>query len=233
MRGAARSATGSTVAHDPYGSTMTGPELIELRPTAMAAGGDAIAREASGRVVFVRGALPGELVVARMVEERDYARAVVERVVDASPGRVEPPCPYVAAGCGGCGWQHIEPAEQRALKRRIVEEALTRTGGVAGAVVVDGPELPTGASAPPCGWRSPTVGPASGLRSHDVVPVDDCLVAHPALAELIAEARFPGADEVTLRCGVATGERLGPGRPRGRRGRRRPPADVRRDRTRG
>jgi len=189
---------------------MTGPELIELRPTTMAAGGEAVAREPSGRVVFVRGALPGEAVVARMVEERDrYARAVVERVDDASPSRVEPPCPYVAAGCGGCSWQHIAPAEQRALKRQIATDALTRAGGVAGAAVVDGPGLHTE------GFRTTvrlavTDGRAGyrRLRSHEVVPVDACLVAHPALASLIADARFPGADEVVLRCSAATGERL-------------------------
>jgi 23S rRNA (uracil1939-C5)-methyltransferase len=189
---------------------MTGPELVALRPTAMAAGGEAVARQASGRVVFVRGALPGEAVVARMVEERDrYARAVVERVEEASPGRVEPPCPYVAAGCGGCSWQHIAPAEQRALKHQIAEDALTRAGGVAGAVIVDGPDLPTD------GFRTTvrlavTNGRAGyrRLHSHEVVLVDSCLVAHPALASLIADARFPGAEEVVLRCSAATGERL-------------------------
>jgi 23S rRNA (uracil1939-C5)-methyltransferase len=189
---------------------MTGPELIELRPTAMAAGGEAVAREPSGRVVFVRGALPGEAVVARIVEERGrYARAIVQRVDDASPSRVEPPCPYVAAGCGGCSWQHIAPAEQRALKRQIATDALTRAGGVAGAAVVDGPGLHTE------GFRTTvrlavTDGRAGyrRLRSHEVVPVDACLVAHPALASLIADARFPGADEVVLRCSAATGERL-------------------------
>src|SRR6476659_2982197 len=189
---------------------MTGVELVALRPTAMAAGGEAVAREASGRVVFVRGALPGEAVVARIVEERHrYARAVVERVDEPAPGRVEPPCPYVAAGCGGCSWQHIAPAEQRAFKRQIAEDALTRAGGVAGAIAVDGPELPTdrfrttvrlAVTDGRAGYRRP--------RSHDVVPVDACLVAHPALASLIAVARFPGAEEVVLRCSAATGDRL-------------------------
>ena len=80
---------------------------------------------------------------------------------------------------------------------------------MAGAVVVDGPELPTD------GFRTTvrlavTDGRAGyrRLRSHDVVPVDACLVAHPALASLIADARFPGAEEVVLRCSAATGERL-------------------------
>jgi tRNA/tmRNA/rRNA uracil-C5-methylase (TrmA/RlmC/RlmD family) len=189
---------------------MSGPELVALRPRAMAAGGEAVAREPSGRVVFVRGALPGEAVVARMVEERGrYARAVVERVEEAAPGRVEPPCPYVAAGCGGCSWQHIAPAEQRALKRQIALDALTRAGRVTAAAVVDGPELPTEAFRTTV--RLAVTDGRAGyrrLRSHDVVPVDVCLVAHPALTSLISEARFPGAEEVVLRCSAATGERL-------------------------
>src|SRR5262245_24309910 len=122
---------------------MTGPELVALRPTSIAAGGEAVARDASGRVVFVRGALPGEDVLARVVDERDrFARAVVERIEEASPARVEPPCPFVGEGCGGCTWQHVAVAEQRALKRRIAEDALVRLGRVDEPVVVDGPGLP-------------------------------------------------------------------------------------------
>src|SRR4029079_16810627 len=45
-------------------------------------------------------------------------------------------------------------------------------------------------------------------RSHASVPIDDCLVAHPLLVPLITEARYPLADEVLLRCGSRSGERL-------------------------
>ncbi|HEY8093843.1 MAG TPA: TRAM domain-containing protein [Acidimicrobiales bacterium] len=186
------------------------PETVELRPHGMAAGGEAVAREGSGRVVFVRGALPGETVRVRMVDERDrFARAVVEEVVEPVAGRVEPPCEYVAAGCGGCSWQHIAPDVQRALKRQIVLDALERVGRVDRPVVELGPELAVH------GFRT-TVRLAvidhrlgyRQARSHDVVPVARCLVAHPALEEIIRDARFPGADEVTLRCSAASGERL-------------------------
>ena len=82
-------------------------ELV-LTPTAMAAGGDALARDGDGRVVFVAGALPGERVAARLTETRhDFARAVAVDVLDPSPDRVAPPCPTLAAGCGGCTWQHV------------------------------------------------------------------------------------------------------------------------------
>jgi 23S rRNA (uracil1939-C5)-methyltransferase len=184
---------------------------VELRTTAMAAGGDAVARDESGRVVFVRGALPDETVRVQLVDERaKHARAVVEAVHEPSPFRREPPCPYVAAGCGGCGWQHVALEEQRRLKRGIVVEALERIGRVADADVVDGPELAA------TGFRTTVrmlVTRAGHLgyrrsRSHSPVAVDHCLVAHPRLQELMTSGRFPGAREVVLRCSAATGERV-------------------------
>ncbi|MGV3759067.1 MAG: TRAM domain-containing protein, partial [Actinomycetota bacterium] len=72
---------------------------IELDVTAVVAGGDGLARDQDGRVVFVAGALPGERVAAEVTERRkDFARARVARVLQASTDRVEPPCPFVAAG---------------------------------------------------------------------------------------------------------------------------------------
>jgi 23S rRNA (uracil1939-C5)-methyltransferase len=161
-------------------------------------------------VVFVTGALPGELVRATIVAEwRDYARGVVDEVVDPSPARTVPPCAFHAAGCGGCAWQHIDGEAQRELKRTIVAEALARTGRLPDA------DIRFGTALAPWGFRT-TVrmaveGDRLGFRAaqrHDVVPVDACLVAHPLLADVIAETRAPGATEVTLRCGVGSGERL-------------------------
>lgn len=182
---------------------------VELRAERIAAGGDAIAREEGGRVVFVPGALPGELVRATVVEERtDFARAHLDEVLDPSPARVEPPCPFVARGCGGCSWQHVRPEAQPALKVAIVAEALARTGGLREARVEAGPTLA------PSGFRTTLRLAVDGrgrtgfraAKSHGLVHVDPCLVAHPLLADLL-DVAFPGAREVTLRCAVATGER--------------------------
>lgn len=203
-------------------------ETVELEPTGVAAGGDAIARDAEGRVVFVTGALPGERVTARVVDRRkDFARARVVDVLTASEDRVEPPCPHVAEGCGGCQWQHVAPHAQASLKRQIVEDALRRSGGIA-----EPPVRRTVRRVASAGYRT-TVRAATlpdgrlGLRrhhSHDVVPLDSCVVAHPALEELLAEGRFPGSREVTLRVGVATGDRLAICHPRF--GKVRVPPDV-------
>ena len=189
---------------------MTGP-ADPLRIGDVAVGGDGVAREASGRVVFVEGALPGELVRVEMVaERRDHARAVVVDVVEPAPGRVAPPCPYVAAGCGGCGWQHATVAAQRDLRAGMVAEALTRLGGI------DGPRVDPGPTLPATGYRTTLRGVADAegrfaLRRrhrHDLVAVPGCLVAHPRLAEVAAEGRFPPGATVTIRVGARTGDRM-------------------------
>lgn len=180
---------------------------VELTTTAVAAGGDAVARDADGKVAFVTGALPGERVLAEITEQRhDFNRAVAVEILDAAPGRVSPPCPHVARGCGGCAWQHVELSTQRDLKIDIVTDALRRIGRIAEPDVRHGPHLPAD------GFRT-TIRLANGTgfhhaRSHDVVDIDSCLVAHPLLQDLLGKVTMHGGTEVTLRCGARTGDRL-------------------------
>ncbi|HEY8533236.1 MAG TPA: TRAM domain-containing protein [Micromonospora sp.] len=185
-------------------------ERVELTVGAVAHGGHCVARLADGPVVFVRHALPGERVVARVTEvRRGWLRAEAVRVLDASPDRVEPPCPYARpGGCGGCDLQHVAPAAQLAWKTAVLREQLERIGGLAHeevAALAPGVEpLPGG----PLGWRSrvryavDTAGRA-GLRkhrSHEVVPIDRCRIAHPAIQRVPVLSgsgrRWPGTDEV-------------------------------------
>ena len=182
---------------------------VDFTLTGVVAGGDALAREASGRVVFVRGGLPGEQVRATIVEQKkDFARADLLEVVTPSPFRISLPCAHARAGCGGCGWMHSSVAGQRSMKQAIVVDALRRTGGIAEPVVALGPELPSQ------GFRTSLRMVVTGdrlafrqARSHQTVIIDECMVAHPLLHEIIAEGRFPKADEVSLRVGVSSGER--------------------------
>jgi 23S rRNA (uracil1939-C5)-methyltransferase len=183
-------------------------EELVLDVTAVVAGGDGLARDADGRVTFVAGALPGERVrVAVHERKRDFARGRVVEVLAPSPDRVAPPCPGVVAGCGGCDWQHVAPEAQRRLKAAVVTDALRRQAKVDVDVGL-GPVLPA------TGYRTTLRGMAVAGRfgfrrraSHDVVAADPCLVAHPLLAELVADGRFPEG-EVVLRAGARTGERL-------------------------
>jgi len=142
---------------------------------------------------------------------RDYARAAVVEVLEASPARVSPPCPHVARGCGGCPWQHVAVADGAALKRTMITDALRRIAHLEGVEVTAAP-----ATVPLRGYRTsarPAVQPdgrAAYRRRHGrgLVWVDSCLVTHPLLEELLTSSRFPGASEVVLRVGARTGERL-------------------------
>lgn len=190
-------------------------ERVEIDVTAVVAGGDGLGRHADGRVVLVRGALPGERVTAVVTKaEKRLLRADVDEVVVAAPARVAPPCPRVADGCGGCGWQHVAPDAQPALKAAIAADALRRIGRLEPPAIDLGPRLD------PTGYRT-TVRAAvddegrAGFRrhhTHDLVVVGDteagCLVAHPLVDEVVRAAAFPGAGEVVVRAGAATGERL-------------------------
>ncbi|GAC1536303.1 MAG: class I SAM-dependent RNA methyltransferase [Acidimicrobiales bacterium] len=190
----------------------------------IAAGGDGIGHLGDGRVVFGEGALPGERVVLRIVDSRkDFARGVALEILEASPVRVDPPCPHLGRGCGGCTWQHVRPGDQPELKAMIVRDALRRIAKLPTVPVTPAPA--ERGRVPAEGYRTSVRLAVSGdgrpayrqRHSRRLVPVDSCGVSHPLLTELIADARFPGAQSVGLRVSVATGQRMAsPDRLRGR-----------------
>ena len=172
----------------------------ELEVGEVAHGGHCVARW-DGRVVFVRHSLPGERVRVRITEGdagSRFLRGDAVEVLDPAPGRVPPPCPYAGQGrCGGCDFQHVRPARQRELLGTVVAEQLRRLGGVERSVTV----LPVEPAA--LGWRTRmgwAVGPDGevGLRrhrSHEVEPVDVCLIAHPDTPAVGREPR-PGVRRI-------------------------------------
>lgn len=193
---------------------------FEVTVGPIAHGGHCVARH-EGRVVFVRHSLPGERVVVRVTEDRHpgYCRADAVDVLEAHPERVERPCPHSGPGrCGGCDWQHVAPAEQRRLKAAVVREQLTRLAGLGQDPVVRDlvvEELPGG----PLRWRSRArfAVDRHGLpglrrhRSHDVLPLDDCLITVEPAAHAVLSRRWPGAGAVDVSvdsAGVVTTTRL-------------------------
>lgn len=109
----------------------TDAETVELTLGEPAHGGACVAREDSGRVVFVRHGLPGERVRARLTSARNtLAWAEVEEVLDASPDRV--PSVWPEAGPGGVGGgelAHVRPSAQRRWKEQVLRGQLRRVGG--------------------------------------------------------------------------------------------------------
>src|SRR5437667_4554295 len=104
-------------------------ESLELTIDDLAFGGEGVGR-VEGYVLFVRGAVPGDRVLVKVVEARSrFGRAVIESLVSPSPDRVEAPCPYFGR-CGGCRLQHIAYPAQLAYKTKQVADCLERLGGL-------------------------------------------------------------------------------------------------------
>lgn len=181
---------------------------IDVRVEKVVAEGDGLGRMPDGRVVFVEGALPGEVVSVEIVKQsRDYARGRVVRILEAHPQRVEPPCPNVARGCGGCDLQHAAPDLQREIKVGIVRESLERLGRIVDPdvrlVAVDLPSERARTTLRVAAGRTGGVG-FRRRRSHDVVEIEKCLVAHPAIENVLGALRVD--DEVMIRVSASTGE---------------------------
>ena len=106
--------------------------MIDLDITALAAGGDGVARDDNGRVTFVpRTAVGDRARVTLLEEKKSFARGELVELVTPSADRVAPPCEYFLAGCGGCAWQHVARPAQLAAKQAIVVGALRKLEGLA------------------------------------------------------------------------------------------------------
>ncbi|HEV3068275.1 MAG TPA: TRAM domain-containing protein [Streptosporangiaceae bacterium] len=193
---------------------VTTVEVLDLEVSGVAHGGWCVARDSGGRVVFVRHALPGERVRARVTDATaSFARAEAIEVLRASPDRVEPRCPHARpGGCGGCDWQHADLAAQRRLKAEVIGEQLRRIAGLDREVTVE----PVAGDDDGLGWRTRvrfSVGPggAAGLlahRSHQVVEVGDCPIAHPLVrARAVTGRSWAPARSVEVVVSPASGER--------------------------
>lgn len=160
---------------------------------------DPLVEPVETRVVFVRHALPGERVVVEITEGTEgdrFWRGDAVEILESAPGRVTAPCPYAGpAKCGGCDFQHVAPGTQRELKAAVLREQLLRLARLDPAdplldtpveAVPGDPDAPDGLR-----WRTRqsyarTRDGARAMRlhrSHDVIPVDDCLIARPDARE--------------------------------------------------
>jgi tRNA/tmRNA/rRNA uracil-C5-methylase (TrmA/RlmC/RlmD family) len=130
-----------------------------------------------------------------------------------SPDRVQPPCPHARpGGCGGCDWQHAGLAAQRALKAEVIRQQLRRIAGLDHHVTVE----PLDGAGDGLGWRTRVRfavrrDGAVGLRkhrSHDIIDIGDCPIAHPLVTGAgVTRRRWPGATSVEVAVAAATGQR--------------------------
>lgn len=185
---------------------------MQLTPERLVAGGDALARDADGRVVFVEGGLPGETVEVEVdTAKKDFARARILEIIEKSPLRDSPSCAHRRAGCGGCDWMHFQPAAQHDAKVEIVRESLRRIGRLDADLVER--IVVAGGAVSPFGYRTTirVVGGPDGTigfreqGSDAVVGVTSCPVAESKLSRLMAVLEADDGAELTLRTSVATG----------------------------
>jgi 23S rRNA (uracil1939-C5)-methyltransferase len=188
------------------------PATVQL--TAMAHGGAALGR-IDRKAVFVPYALPGERVRIAITDDRGrYAFARVLDVLEPSPSRVEPPCPYFGiSGCGGCQWQHIDYATQVQLKADVLADQLSRIGGIEDALVLS-------PLADSTGWEyrnrarfHPAGDAGLGYRKvggEEVVAVRECPVLRPMLNDTYAalDIDLEGLRSLTLRAGATLDDQL-------------------------
>ncbi|MBV8630922.1 MAG: 23S rRNA (uracil(1939)-C(5))-methyltransferase RlmD [Silvibacterium sp.] len=168
---------------------------MKLRIEKAVYGGAGLARD-EGKAIFVPFTLAGEVVEAHTVEDRgSYANAELDSVLEASPDRAAPPCPYFGE-CGGCHYQHTGYAEQVRLKIGILRETLER------AHLRDIPEIEL-LQGEPLGYRNrirlhvdQALSQLCYRRrgSHANLVVEECPIAAPVLQEAFRTARAWSAE---------------------------------------
>ena len=182
--------------------------MVILNVSAMANGGDGIARN-DGKTVFVRGAIPGDVVDVTITHSKKrFDRARIDLLVEPSPDRTEPPCQYFGT-CGGCSWQHASHAAQMRWKAETVAGQLRHLAGIDDADI-----RPIVAPGEPYNYRNRLDLQIERGRpalfkggSNELVPIDLCLIAEHDLVDLFGRlGDLRGLDRLTLRTGSNTGE---------------------------
>ena len=171
-------------------------DIFETEIEKVAHGGHFIARH-EGAVFFIRHGIPGEKCrVVITSTGSSFNRGDVVEVLVQSPDRVNPPCSYAhRGGCGGCDFQHISMIGQRQLKSDVITEQFARIAKMDLRIEVE--EV-----SPSLHWRTRSIATTNsvgrlgfyGARSHNVVPIDDCIIMAPDMKMPELAARSWKAD---------------------------------------
>jgi len=163
---------------------------VDLKVKDVAFGGKGVGRD-NGKAVFIPFTIDGERVSAKIVrEKKQFAEAELVDLVEVSPHRVQPPCPYFGR-CGGCSYQHIDYEHQLALKFRQVRNVLCRLGKLA-----DVPMRPIIPSPSSYRYRNRiTVHAQDGVvgffrrESHRLIDIETCPIARPEVNDALVDLR--------------------------------------------
>lgn len=180
-------------------------QLVEADIVGIGHDGEGVGRTRDGYTLFVRGALPGEKVKARVQHvKKQYGYAALVEVSERGPDRVEPPCPLYAE-CGGCQLQHLSYEGQLRWKRQLVVDALERIGKLpvrgSGAAEGEGVTVhPTLGMSEPWRYRNKAQVPIgqeqSGLiggfyaqGTHRIIDMNECLIQHEMNDDVVRKVK--------------------------------------------
>jgi 23S rRNA (uracil1939-C5)-methyltransferase len=153
-------------------------------------GPEGSAHSGRGKAVFIPFVLPGETVEASIIETKPgFARAKASAILEPSPHRITPECPYFSS-CGGCHYQHIGYEQQLEIKKEILRENLRRIArlDLQSEIIVH--------SSPPWNYRNRSrlqirTDPDFAIgyfkfASHELLPVEQCPISSPLINRAIA-----------------------------------------------
>ena len=193
-------------------------EFAEFVLLGVAPSGDATA-EFEGGVIEVFGGIPGERVVVRIHRRRygrrrrrEHTAGIVVQVLDPSPHRIIPPCPYFGP-CSGCEWQHIDYPHQLRMKTEIVRRAMEGHELLRGVPIAE-----TIASPNVLGYRNHArmtvrrqgrMGFTSRVTRR-FVDIERCLLMDEGINDLITtlQGKVGETTQLSMRYGTGTGECL-------------------------
>ena len=158
-----------------------------------------------GKVAFIPHSVTGDKAQVEIIKEKkNYLTGRLTRLIEPSPWRVDPSCPYFGL-CGGCQWQHIDYSIHGELKKEILKEVLIRLGGSK-----EIPPIAVTSSHDPYAYRvrvqlkvkGNTIGYYQEKSNH-IVEIDHCPISHPLVNEIILflqkeMSSFPPLKEIDI-----------------------------------
>ena len=104
--------------------------LENIKLLSAGAKGVSIGKTEDGKTIIVSGAIPGDIVNARVKKAKSkYYEADAVEILTPSPFRVEPECEHFGV-CGGCKWQNMSYEKQLEFKQDEVVNNIKRIGGI-------------------------------------------------------------------------------------------------------
>lgn len=171
-------------------------------------GGDFLGRLPGNKPVFLPFVIPGEKTMVEIAKEKkNYARGSLISIIEPHKNRITPPCKYFYQ-CGGCQYQHITYQEQVDIKNQIILEQLSRVPGFdkekIKEILPSERELNYRNNIQLSVEKDGKLG-YQAFGSHRIIPVDDCLLADPAISEIVKILdldRIPGLKKIQIRKGI-------------------------------